>query len=190
MQWLHERFTTIVSTSLQLRSLSSIEHELQLNLRKGLLPVGLLAALSVYSCLVLLGFIATRFYSEWKRCRTSLGHNQYVVLVFNLLVADLMQSIGFLITWHWYLVNDIDSSSAACFAQGWMIHSGDLSSGFFVLAIAMHTYFTAVHGGRLSQSTFNAIIAAIWTLAFLLTVIGVGLHTDKYFEKAGEHSKA
>lgn len=87
MQWLHERFTTIVSTSLQLRSLSSIEHELQLNLRKGLLPVGLLAALSVYSCLVLLGFIATRFYSEWKRCRTSLGHNQYVVLVFNLLVA-------------------------------------------------------------------------------------------------------
>lgn len=117
-----------------------------------------------------------------------------------------MQSIGFLITWHWYLVNDIDSSSAACFAQGWMIHSGDLSrfvhhtprsctpltlsSGFFVLAIAMHTYFTAVHGGRLSQSTFNAIIAAIWTLAFLLTVIGVGLHTDKYFEKAGEHSKA
>ncbi|EME38856.1 hypothetical protein DOTSEDRAFT_92149 [Dothistroma septosporum NZE10] len=167
-----ERSTRFSDFYVYLRSIYSVEHELEQGLRKGLLPVGLLAALSVYSCLVLLIFIVHRFHTEWKRYGTSLGQNQYVVLVFNLLLADLMQSIGFLITWHWYLENDIVSPSVACFVQGWMIHSGDLSSGFFVLAIAVYTYFTAVHGGRLGQRLFVTIVSAVWTLAFALTIIG------------------
>lgn len=80
-------FAPNLGTGLHFRSLDSNARALEPALRKGLLSVGLLAALSVYSCLVLLGFIAIRIYLEWKRCGTRLGQNQYVVLVINLLAA-------------------------------------------------------------------------------------------------------
>ncbi|CAK3775497.1 integral membrane [Lecanosticta acicola] len=158
---------------------------LQQNLRNGLVALGLLAALSVGSTLVLIGFILNRFYSWRRHYRTFVGYNQYVVLVLNLLLADLSQGSSFLISWHWYRRDRIVSPNPACFAQGWLLHSGDIASGFFVLAIAVHTYYTAVYGRRVGYKTFAAIIISIWVLVYFLTVVGLGLHGKKYFTAAG-----
>ncbi|KAK3674294.1 hypothetical protein LTR78_005763 [Recurvomyces mirabilis] len=160
-------------------------HPLPNDLRNGLIPVGLFALLSVVSTLTLICFIAWRFATWRLHYRTFLGYNQYVVLVLNLLLADLQQSSGFLISFHWYRVDEIMAPSSACFAQGWLIHSGDVGSGLFVLAVAVHTFYTAVYGRRISNKMFASGIVGLWTFAYFLTAVGVGMHGDKYFVKAG-----
>ncbi len=158
---------------------------LSASVHRGLIAIGTLALLSVISTLTLICFIAYRF-ATWRiHYRTFLGYNQYVVLVLNLLLADLQQSSGFLISWHWYKDDVILAPSSACFAQGWLIHSGDVASGLFVLAIAIHTFYTAVYGRRVGNRGFAACVVGLWGFAYLLTGTGVGMHGDKYFVRAG-----
>ena len=146
------------------------------DLRHGLIPVGILATLSVGTTLTLISFICYRL-ATWKlHYRTFIGYNQYVLLVLNLLIADLQQSAAFLISFHWIRIGRILAPSSPCFGQAWLLHSGDVASGFFVLAIAVHTFYTAVHGKRVGHMIFGGIIICIWGFAYLLTGIGVGLH--------------
>ena len=145
-------------------------------LRNGLIPVGLLATLSVGATLTLISFICWRLITWKLHYRTFLGYNQYVILVLNLLIADFQQSAAFLISFHWVAIGKILAPSTQCFGQAWLLHSGDVSSGFFVLAIAVHTFYTAVYGQRVGHKTFGAIVLGIWIFAYLLTGIGVGLH--------------
>lgn len=146
------------------------------DLQKGLIPVGILALLSVGATLTLISFICYRLIT-WKfHYRTFLGYNQYVILVLNLLIADLQQSSAFLISFHWLHQNMILAPSSPCFAQAWLLHSGDVSSGFFVLSIAIHTFYTAVYGKRVGHKTFAVLVICIWIFSYFLTGIGVGLH--------------
>lgn len=97
-----------------------------------------------------------------------------------------MQSAAFMVSWHWYRHRHILAPSAACFTQGWLLQSGDVSSAFFVLAIALHTYYTGVYGRRLGHKTFVAVIIAIWAFVYFLTAIGLGVHPEEtYFVGAG-----
>lgn len=92
--------------------------------------------------------------------------------------------------------------STACFAQGFLLNVGDLTSGFFVMAIALHTFYTAVKGRRIEHNPFLATIVCIWAFALMLSMIGplqsvytpihhLGLllmfirHGNHYFVKAG-----
>jgi hypothetical protein len=131
------------------------------DLRVGLIPVAVLAVLSVGASLTLISFIVYRLITWKMHYRTFLGYNQYVLLVLNLLIADLQQSSAFLISWNWIRVDAILAPSAPCFAQAWLLHSGDVSSGFFVLAIAVHTFITAVHGKRIGHKTFGVVVGCI-----------------------------
>ncbi|TKA68081.1 hypothetical protein B0A55_09315 [Friedmanniomyces simplex] len=158
---------------------------LSASLHRGLIAIGSLALLSVISTLTLICFIAYRFATWRMHYRTFLGYNQYVVLVLNLLLADLQQSSGFIISWHWFRGDRILAPSSACFAQGWLIHSGDVASGLFVLAIAIHTFYTAVYGRRVGNRGFAVCVVGLWAFAYLLTGTGVGMHGDKYFVRAG-----
>lgn len=153
-------------------------------LSKGLIAVGLLATLSFVTSFVLVGFILYRIFAWRLHYHTFIGYNQYVILVLNLLLADLQQSAAFLISFHWIRENSILAPSGPCTAQAWLLHSGDVSSGFFVLAIAMHTFYTAVQGGRIGHRSFVAAIIATWLFAYFLTAIGL-VHGDKYFVRAG-----
>lgn len=146
------------------------------DLRDGLIPVAVLAMLSVGATLTLISFIVYRLITWRMHYRTFIGYNQYVLLVLNLLIADMQQSSAFLVSWHWIRLDAILAPSAPCFAQAWLLHSGDVSSGFFVLAIAVHTFITAVSGKRIGHKTFFAVIVCIWCFAYLLTGIGVGLY--------------
>lgn len=154
-------------------------------LRIGLIPIGLLATLSVISTLSLICFICYRFATWRSHYRTFVGYNQYVVLVLNLLLADLQQSSAYLISFHWVHKNYILAPHPACFAQGWLLHSGDVSSAFFVLAIAVHTFYTAVYGRRIGNKTFGGLIIGIWIFSYFLTGIGVGIHGSTYYVRAG-----
>lgn len=154
-------------------------------LKHGLIPVGVLAVISVLSTVSLISFILYRLFFWQHHYRTFLGYNQYVILVLNLLLADLQQSAAFVISFHWLHKNAILAPHPACFAQGWLLHSGDVGSGLFVFAIAAHTFYTAVYGRRVGNKPFALGIIGIWIFAYFLTGVGVGVYGQQYFVRAG-----
>jgi hypothetical protein len=149
---------------------------LPVTIQHGLIPVGILAMFSVISTLTLISFIVWRLAFWRMHYRTFIGYNQYVILVLNLLIADVQQSAAFLISFHWIRIDRILAPSSPCFAQAWLLHSGDVSSGFFVLAIAIHTFYTAVIGKRIGHMTFVTLVIFTWVISYFLTGLGVGLH--------------
>ena len=90
----------------------------------------------------------------------------------NLLIADFLQAVSFLVSFRWIHLNAMLAPSSGCFAQGFLLNIGDLTSGFFVMAIALHTFFTAVKGRRLGYHTFLFSIVFVWSLGLLLSIIG------------------
>ncbi|KAF2751711.1 hypothetical protein M011DRAFT_375762, partial [Sporormia fimetaria CBS 119925] len=153
--------------------------------RNGLIPIALCAMLSLLSVSALLGFITYRLISWRRHYKEYVGYNQYVVLIYNLLLADLQQSIAFAISFHWLRLDKILAPTVPCFIQGWFLNLGDVSSGFFVLAIAVHTWMGVVKGYRVPYLWFVVTILMIWLAAVLLTVIGPVMHRDRFFTRAG-----
>ncbi|KAF2467208.1 uncharacterized protein BDR25DRAFT_292249 [Lindgomyces ingoldianus] len=154
-------------------------------IRKGLVPVAISAVLSLISVSALLTFITHRLISWRRHYKEYVGYNQYVLLIYNLLLADFQQSLAFSISFHWLRIGKIVAPTGACFAQAWFLHIGDISSGFFVLAIAIHTWLGVVKGYKLSYGAFVGSILGLWMLALALTIIGPIMHKDKFFARAG-----
>lgn len=154
-------------------------------LRRGLWAPAVLGLLSCVATVALLGFIIQRFITWRSHYKTYVGYNQYIVLIMNLLLADLQQGMSFLVSFHWIQKDAILAPSRACFAQGWLLNIGDVASGFFVLAIAMHTFYTAVKGRQLSNTVFTTLIISTWVFALLLTAVGPMIHQEHYFVRAG-----
>ncbi|KAF2192589.1 hypothetical protein K469DRAFT_314703 [Zopfia rhizophila CBS 207.26] len=152
--------------------------------RKGLIPISVSALLSLISVSVLLVFITHRLIAWRKHYKEYVGYNQYVILIYNLLLADLQQSMAFSICLHWLRIDKIVAPTVPCFFQAWFIHLGDISSGFFVLAIAFHTWLGVVRGYKLPYGAFVVCIAAIWIFALVLTLIGPVMQKDRFFGRA------
>jgi hypothetical protein len=152
--------------------------------RNGLIPLAIFAMMSLVSVAALLGFITHRMISWRRHYRQYVGYNQYVILIFNLLIADLQQSIAFSISFHWLRINQIVAPTGACFLQAWFLQIGDVASGFFVLAIAIHTWLGVVKGYKLPYMWFVVSIVSIWFFALLLTVLGPAMHQERYFARA------
>ena len=99
--------------------------------------------------------------------------NQFLVLIFNLLLADIHQAAAFFINAHWAGRNIIDVRSPVCFAQGWLISTGDLASSCFITAIAVHTYLAVVWNYKPPQWAVYATMVGLWVFDYFLVVIGL-----------------
>lgn len=60
----------------------------------------------------------------------------------------------------------------------------DVASGFFVLAIAIHTWLGVVKGYKMPYFWFVVSILSIWAFALFLTVLGPALYQERYFARA------
>ncbi|KAH6667197.1 G protein-coupled glucose receptor regulating Gpa2-domain-containing protein [Halenospora varia] len=158
---------------------------LQGDLRTTLLPVAIMALVSFLSTLGLTCFITYRLVSWRKYYRTYPGYNQYLLLIFNLILADCQQSIAFLISFHWIAKNGILAPTAACFIQGWFVQVGDVSSGIWVLSIAIHTWYAVVRGRKVEYVRFCCCLVGVWVFTMLLAVIGPIAHPKNYFVSTG-----
>ncbi|KAF2807444.1 uncharacterized protein BDZ99DRAFT_573271 [Mytilinidion resinicola] len=137
-------------------------------MREGLIGVAIFATFSVLSTSVLIALIAHCLYT-WRYCyRQYIQANQYVLFILNLLIADFQPALALMISWHWVGLGKIIAPTTACFTQAWFLHIGDVASGAFVLAVAVHTN-----------------IVAIWIFAIVMTNIGPILHKNSFFTRAG-----
>src|SRR5699024_9988379 len=102
--------------------------------RKGLIAVSVMAILSFLATVALITFVTYRMFF-WRSSYTRyIGYNQYIVLIYNLVLADLQQSLAFLICLKWIAEDKISADTAGCFLQGLWLQIGDPASGLFVLA--------------------------------------------------------
>lgn len=85
------------------------------SLQIGLIPVALLGCLSAISSIALLCILTWRIWS-WNRRAYSM--NQFVFLIYNLVLSDIQQAFGFTLSAHWLISNSIHVSTATCWAQG------------------------------------------------------------------------
>jgi hypothetical protein len=110
--------------------------------------------------------------SMWQRL-TKAPPNQFLVLIYNLLFADIQQAIAFLLNVTWLSKNAVEAGTSICWAQGWFISTGDLASSVFITAIAIHTYLGVVRGYRAPTWAFYAAIASLWGFVYGLAILGV-----------------
>ncbi|CAG8947513.1 unnamed protein product [Penicillium salamii] len=145
------------------------------------IAMGIIALLSLVSSLFLLCFLTYRFVYWQRYYKNPLAKNQYVVLIYNLLLVDLQQAIAFLICLYWVSRGSVHYGEAACYLQGWWIMTADPGSGLFVLAIALHTGAIVMRGRQLSFRVFSWCVVGLWAFILALGFIPVGLYGEKVF---------
>src|SRR4051794_16700157 len=80
-----------------------------------------------FAATVLLLFLLTYKLVAWQiRSKRS---NQFVILIFNLLWADIQQALAFLLNVEWLRLGSLKIDNPVCFAQGLLVSTGDLGSG-------------------------------------------------------------
>ena len=145
------------------------------------IAMGVIGLCSMVSTLGLLSFLTYRFIYWQRYYKSPLGQNQYVVLIYNLLLVDLQQAVAFVLSLYWVSKGHVEFGEAACYLQGWWIQTGDPGSGLFVLSIALHTGAVVLRGRQLPFHIFTYCVVALWMFILVLGFIPVGLYGSHVF---------
>ncbi|KAK1993857.1 hypothetical protein LX36DRAFT_615190 [Colletotrichum falcatum] len=119
---------------------------------------------------------------NWWRRAVNEPPNQFLVLIFNLLLADIQQALAFLLNVEWLKRNAIEVGSDTCWTQGWFVSTGDLASSVFITGIAIHTYVSIVSKKKIPTWIFHTAIAMMWVFVYgtgVLAVIVTGSGKDE-----------
>lgn len=153
--------------------------------RRGLIAVAIMAFLSFIATGTLLAFITYRLIFWRGSYQRYIGYNQYIILIYNLVLADFQQSLAFLICLKWIISNKIRSGTAGCFLQGLWLQIGDPGSGLFVLAIAIHTFLLVVWGRKMSYKVFVGFVCGVWAFIAVIVIIPLARYGADVFVPSG-----
>jgi hypothetical protein len=149
-------------------------------LRRGLTAVTVFGFLSFITSVLLFLVLAYKLLYWHIGKAHNRRINQFIVLIFNLVFADIQQAIAFLLNIEWLRANAIEAGTPTCIAQGWFVSTGDLASGVFTFAIAVHSFMDITFDYRLPYLAFNLTLAVLWTFIYACAIIGLALHPDLY----------
>jgi hypothetical protein len=151
-------------------------------LRHGLIGVATLGFISFFASVTLFFLLAWRL-MVWGKAKQPL--NQFAILIFNLVIADIQQSMAFLLEAVWLSKDSITVGTTTCWAQAWFVSTGDLSSGVWCLAIGLHTFASVVLNYRLGTKAFMTTIVFLWAFVYGVSSIPVALHPHNIYVRAG-----
>ncbi|CAG8949404.1 hypothetical protein HYFRA_00005033 [Hymenoscyphus fraxineus] len=156
-------------------------------LSHGLVAVSTFGLLSFFCSTSLFFYLSWRLIT-WRRWRRASGcqapTNQFLLLIYNLLFADIQQALAFLLNIGALKNNAILIRTPLCFAQGWFVSSGDLASSVFICFIAVHTFFGVVKNYRLPTWAFYTAIGLCWFFIYFISAIGPILHGPDFYVRA------
>src|SRR5436190_65569 len=153
--------------------------------RRGPIAISAVALCSLVTTGTLIAFTTHRLIFWRRYFKTYIGYNQYVILIYNLLLADFQQALAFLLSLQWLAEDSVRGHTVVCFLQGWWLQVGDPGSGLFVLAIAVHTFCTVLVGRQLPHRWFVACIVGLWLFVAALVLIPTILHGYDTYSPAG-----
>lgn len=175
----------MVSTLSTLSTLSDELSPLPSGVRQGLTAVSFFAVISFLCSTGLFSFLSYRLW-VWRHRSTVQETNQFLILIYNLLFADIQQSLAFLLNIAALRNNAIHINTSTCFAQGWFISTGDLASSVFITAIAVHTFLSICWNYKVPVTYFWGAIGLLWGFVYIVTLIGIGTHAgEHYYVRAG-----
>ena len=116
--------------------------------------------------------------------------NQFLILIINLVLADMHQGISLLLNAAWLRHGTIRVSTPTCFAQGLFVSTGNLASSCFITTIAVHTYLSVVRRYVMPHRVLYLAIAAIWLSIYAISTIPIaatrnGAQYGGFFVRAG-----
>lgn len=141
--------------------------------RNGLIAVSSVASVSLVAICLVLCFLTYRFIFWRRYYRRYIGYNQYIVLVYNLAIADLIQGLGFIVSLRWIATNSLHASDVSCFLQGIWLQAGNLMSGVFVFAIAVFTFLHIVLDFQMGHRKFVGVVVGLWMFGVLMVIIPI-----------------
>lgn len=153
--------------------------------RNGLIAVSTLALVSLVSTLSMIILVTYRLIFWERYTKHYLNYSRYVILIYNLLLADFQQSLAFMLNLYWIAKDGIQIRSPACFMQGLWIQVGDSSSGLFALAICVYSFIQVELGWKIGYRSFINCIIGIWAFIALMAIIPIALHKGNPFTLAG-----
>lgn len=156
-------------------------------LSHGLVAVSTFGLLSFFCSTSLFFYLSWKLFI-WRRWRRASGSqaptNQFLLLIYNLLFADIQQALAFLLNIGALRNNAILVRTPLCFAQGWFVSTGDLASSVFICAIAVHTFFGVVRNYKLPTWAFYLAITLCWLFVYFMAAIGPILHGTDFYVRA------
>lgn len=161
---------------------ASASFELPPHTQPWLRAVVVLGFISFFASITLLFILTYKLISWHIKSKRS---NQFVILIFNLLWADTQQALAFLLNVEWLRLGSLQVENPVCFAQGWLVSTGDLGSGVWCFAIGLHTFASVIFDYRLKPRAFYASIAAAWIFIVGVSSIGIGLHSTNLYVRSG-----
>lgn len=148
--------------------------------RAGMVGITVFAFLSITVITCALSLIVYNRVTKGKA-----KHGQFVTLIVNLLVADLLQALSFVLELHWLIEGGIFAPNLKCEVQGFLLNLGDVSSGLFILCIAAFTSWVSWRGPTVRDRDLHIIVALVWIISIVVTIIGPLQHGQKFFTAAG-----
>lgn len=166
------------------RASSSLD-PLPYSTRNGMIVLGicgLLSLLSTVSFFLILTYrmIFWRRYSEHPLART-----QVFMLIYNLFIADIFQALSFIISFWWVSKDKLVGPNMACNTQGLLIQIGDVASGLWALAVAVHTFLNIVAQKTVTHRTFVTLVVLLWSFIMILATLGPLRGGKDFFVPAG-----
>jgi hypothetical protein len=154
-------------------------------LSRGLVAVATFGFLSFIFSTSLFLWLSFRIIKWRFKTPSTIPANQFLVLIYHLLLADIQQSMAFLLNVSALRNNAINVGTTTCWAQGWFVSTGDLASSVFIFAIAIHTFMAVVKGYKLPTMAFYCSIMALWAFVYIMAIIGVIMHPTDLYVRAG-----
>ena len=146
--------------------------------RYGMVAIVVCAVLSTIATASLAIYLGYRIV---YRRRRRLAQSQLSILLFNLMIADLKQTIGYLLTAHWLQIDAMDGNDSVCWAQGWLLTIGNLGSALFAFTIALYTFVYITFKFQLRTIWFYFFVVFLWTCVYGVAIWGAGVNARGYF---------
>jgi hypothetical protein len=141
-----------------------------------------LGFISFFASVSLLFLLTYKLVSWQLRSKRS---NQFVILIFNLLWADIQQALAFLLNVEWLRLGSVEVTNPVCFAQGWLVSTGDLGSGIWCFVIGLHTFASIILDFRLKPRSFYICIFLLWAFILGVSSIGLGMYGQGIYVRSG-----
>ncbi|CUA74225.1 Cyclic AMP receptor 1 [Rhizoctonia solani] len=118
--------------------------------------------------------------APWRLLRSNLDG-----FLLNLLVADIVMSIGGIMDLHWVASRQVHCG-AYCTFQGFSQFVGETAVAMFTLSIALHTFTSIWLGRRLSYrpSLWITYSICVWIYVLLFALIAWAIHSREGHEKS------
>ena len=78
---------------------------------------------------------------------------------------------------------------SSCWAQGWLISTGDIASSVFNAAIALHTFLFLVLNYKAPQRALYFVVVLLWIMVYALPVVGI-MTTENGKRQGGYYVRA